>query len=72
MVKKNQKSQSTLSRKSSPTMICAAVLMFAFAEVAVGAPQDSISGSYGFVSLDVPAPNGQLGFTILDDIADNG
>jgi probable HAF family extracellular repeat protein len=72
MLKQKQGRHSILSRESSQTMIWVAVLIFAFADLAIGVPQNSISASYGFVSLDVPAPNGQLGFTILDDIADNG
>jgi probable HAF family extracellular repeat protein len=39
---------------------------------AVAGPQDSISATYNFVSLDIPAPNGQVRFTNLADIADNG
>jgi probable HAF family extracellular repeat protein len=72
MLKQKQGSQSLLSRKSYPMMIWAAVLTLAFADLAVGVPQDSISALYSFVSLDIPAPNGQLGFTNLSDIADNG
>lgn len=72
MLKQKQGWQSILSRESPKTMIWVAVLIFAFADLAAGVPQNSISASYGFVSLDIPAPNGQLGFTNLSDIADNG
>jgi probable HAF family extracellular repeat protein len=72
MLKQKHVWQLILSRKSSPKMIWVAVLIMAFADLAVGVPQDSISGTYSFVSLDIPAPNGQVGFTNLADIADNG
>ena len=68
-------SQSRIKCERVCLTTASAVLVMSLAfltNVAVSAPQAPVSSSYSFISLDIPAPDGRLGFTNLADIADNG